>query len=98
MMIFLSNYLVTKDWESQLSFYFKDKINKFNTKVPTCCLILYSINICFDRRSLDNRFVNQGCFYNFFISFGICSTPKLSKCVRLLNVYKVSQLVPISEY
>ena len=35
---------------------------------------------------------------NFLISFGICSTPKLSKQVTLLNAYKSIQWVPISDH
>ena len=36
---------------------------------------------------------------NFLISFGICSTPTLSKYVTLLfNEYKAIQWFPISEY
>ena len=36
---------------------------------------------------------------NFLISFGMCSTPKLSKYVTvLLFAYKATQCVPISEY
>ena len=36
---------------------------------------------------------------NFSISFGTCSTPKLSKYVTLLfNAYKAVQWVPVSKY
>ena len=36
---------------------------------------------------------------NYLTSFGLCSSPKLSKEVTLLfNVYKAIQWVPVSEY
>ena len=36
---------------------------------------------------------------NFLISFGICSTPKLSKCVTFSAfAYNVIQYVPIDSY
>ena len=36
---------------------------------------------------------------NYLTSFGLCSSPKLSKEVTLLfNAYKAIQWVPVSEY